>query len=273
MILPGALAERGKYGKDRRVEDALVQVTRQGDVCVLTLNRPAKLNALSTAVERDLGLALSSEAVRTSGAVVLAGAGRAFSAGADMTEFGGRDPAAIAAYYRETGGVYEQLAVLSQPTFAAIHGYCLGGGLELALAADFRVADQTAVFGLPEVSIGILPSSGGTHRLVRLLGTARAKELALLNGRLDAEEALSRGLVTEVVPAGGALTRALELAAGLAALPRLAVAVTKQAIDALAESSREAGLLVERLAYAALAQTDDAQAAVDAFTDRRRLRG
>jgi len=255
------------------VEDALVQVTRQGDVCVLTLNRPAKLNALSTAVERDLGLALSSEAVQTSGAVVLTGAGRAFSAGADVTEFGGRDPAAIVAYYRETGGVYERFAVLPQPTFAAIHGYCLGGALELALAADFRIADQTAVFGFPEVSIGIPPSSGGTHRLVRLLGTARAKELALLNARLDAEEARSCGLVTEVVPAGGALTRALELAAELAALPRLAVAVTKQAIDAMAESSREAGLLVERLAYAALAQTDDAQAAVDAFADRRRLRG
>lgn len=251
------------------MESPLVQVTRQGEVCVLTLDRPAKLNALSTAVERDLGQALAGEAVRTSGAVVLAGAGRAFSAGADVTEFGGRDPAAIAAYYRESGAVYEQLAVLPQPTFAAIHGYCLGGGLELALAADFRVADQTAVFGLPEVSIGILPSSGGTHRLVRLLGTARAKELALLNGRLDAEEALSRGLVTEVVPAGQALTRALELAAGLAALPRLAVAVTKQAIDAMAESSREAGLLVERLAYTALAQTGEAQAAVDTFVDRR----
>ena len=99
-----------------------------------------------------------------------------------------------------------------QPTISAIHGYCLGGGLELALATDFRIADETAVFGFPEVSIGILPSSGGTVRAARLLGPARAKQLILLGGRLDADEALAAGLVTEVVAADGSLERALELA-------------------------------------------------------------
>ncbi len=168
-------------------------------------------------------------------------------------------------YYRDTGAVYERFARLPIPTFAAIHGYCLGGALELALAADFRVADETAVFGLPEVSLGILPSSGGTHQLVRLLGTARAKELALLRERLDAAEALRVGLVTEVVAEGDALDRAVELATRLAELPPLAVSLTKEAIDALGESSREAALLVERIGYAALAQTDEARAALDAF--------
>ena len=243
----------------------LVEVRRAGDVSILTLRRPEKLNAISTAMERALGSALDHDTVRSSRALVLSGEGRAFSAGADVTEFQDRDVAAILAYYRDTGAVYERFARLPIPTFAAIHGYCLGGALELALAADFRVADETAVFGLPEVSLGILPSSGGTHQLVRLLGTARAKELALLRERLDAPEALRVGLVTEVVAEGGALDRAIELATRLAELPALAVSLTKEAIDALGESSREAALLVERIGYAALAQTDEARAALDAF--------
>jgi enoyl-CoA hydratase/carnithine racemase len=248
----------------------LVNIRREGDVCVITLHRPDKLNAISTEVERALGSALDDDSLRTSRALVLAGEGRAFSAGADITEFEDRDPGAIMAYYRDTGAVYERFAGLPVPTLAAIHGYCLGGALELALAADFRIADETAVFGLPEVALGILPSSGGTHRLVRLLGTARAKELALLRERLDAQEALRVGLVTEVVPAGGALARAVELAERLAELPPLAVSLTKEAIDAMGESSRDAALLIERVAYAALAQTDEARAGADAFTRRPR---
>jgi enoyl-CoA hydratase/carnithine racemase len=243
---------------------------REGDVCVLTLTRPKKLNAISTAVERELVACFDDDAVRSSRALVLAGEGRAFSAGADIGEFHDRDPAAILAYYRDTGAVYERFAALPMATFVAIHGYCLGGALELALAADFRIADETAVFGLPEVALGILPSSGGTHRLVRLLGTARAKELALLRERLDAEEALRVGLVTEVVPAGAALERAVQLAQRVAELPPLAVSVTKEAIDALADTSRDAALLVERVAYAALAQTDDARTGLESFAERPR---
>lgn len=244
----------------------LVDIRREGDVSVLTLRRPEKLNAISTAVERALGEALDAEAVRASRALVIAGEGRAFSAGADITEFQSRDPEACIAYYRETGAVYERFAALPVPTLAAIHGYCLGGALELALAADFRIADETAVFGFPEVALGILPSSGGTHRLVRLLGTARAKELALLRERFDANEALRVGLVTEVVPEGEALPRALELAERLATLPQLALSLTKEAIDALGDSSRDVALLVERLAYAALSQTDELRDRVDAFS-------
>ena len=244
----------------------LVDIRREGDVCVLALRRPEKLNAISTAVERALAEALDGEAARTSRALVVAGEGRAFSAGADITEFRERDPEACIAYYRETGAAYERFAALPVPTLAAIHGYCLGGALELALAADFRVADETAVFGFPEVALGILPSSGGAYRLVRLLGAARAKELALLRERLDAQEALRVGLVTEVVPAGEAVPRALELAERLAALPQLAASLTKEAIDALGDSSRDVALLVERLAYAALSQTGELRERVDAFS-------
>jgi enoyl-CoA hydratase/carnithine racemase len=247
----------------------LVDVRADGPIAVVTIRREEKLNALSTAVENALGAALERSEVRHARAVILTGGGRAFSAGADLTEFRDRDPRAILDYYRATGAVYERVAALPVPTIAAIAGWCLGGGLELALACDFRVAEAGATFGLPEVSIGILPSSGGTHRLARLVGAARAKELVLLRERLDAGEAHAFGLVTEVVAAGAALERALAMAERLAALPPLAVAVAKQALDAMPEASREAGLLVERLGYGLLAQTADADEAAAAFTEKR----
>jgi len=243
---------------------SLVEIARDGEVCILTLRREEKLNALSGEVERDLGLALDDSAVRSSACVVLTGAGRAFSAGADITEFRERTAEAVIEYYRSTGNVYERVAALPQPTIAAIHGYCLGGGLELALATDFRIADETAVFGFPEVSLGIVPSSGGTHRLVRLVGPGRAKQLMLTGARLDAPAALAGGLVNEV--AADARARGLELARDLAALPALAVSLTKQAIDLMPETSREAGILIERLAYGMLAQSDDARRLADEWS-------
>ena len=135
-----------------------VLVRREGGVAVLTLDRPAKLNALSTHLETELLRAVEGEHVRTSSAVVVTGGGRAFSAGADVTELQTMTTADIAAYYQGSGRVYERFAALPQPTIAAIAGWCVGGGFELALAADFRVADPTAVFSLPEVAIGIVPS-------------------------------------------------------------------------------------------------------------------
>lgn len=247
----------------------LVGVRREGSVAILTLDRPEKLNALSTALEEDLATALGSEEVETSRAVVIAGAGRAFSAGADVNEMRGQTPGDVLAYYRTSGQVYERVADLPQPSIAAILGYCLGGGLELALACDLRVADATAVFGLPEVPLGIVPSSGGLHRLVRAVGPARAKELMLLRDRFDAEEAERFGLVTLVVPAGTALARAIEVGQELAKLPPLAVEVAKRAVDAAATSSKEAALLIERLAYAALAQTQNHRDSTSAFAERR----
>jgi enoyl-CoA hydratase/carnithine racemase len=244
---------------------SVVEIAREGEVAVLRLNRPEKLNAISSEMERRLHEALASDLVRTSGAVIVAGEGRAFSAGADISEFEGRSPEDVLRYYHETGGVYEELAALPQPTVAAVHGYCLGGALELALALDFRIADETAVFGFPEVSLGILASSGGLHRATRLFGPARAKELFLLAERFGADDARRAGVLTEVVEEGKALERALEVAARLAALPREAVAVTKQAIDAAAVAPREAALLIERLAYAALAQTQAAKDAAAGF--------
>jgi enoyl-CoA hydratase/carnithine racemase len=251
------------------VTRALVDVRREGPTAVITLRRDEKLNALSTALEAAIGDALDHDDVRASACVVFTGGPRAFSAGADVGELRDMDPAAILDYYRATGGVYERVARLSQPTVSAIAGHCLGGGFELALATDFRVAETTASFGLPEVGIGIVPSSGGTHRLVRLLGPARAKELVLLGERFGAEEAHRLGLVTEIAEQGGGLARALELAARIAALPPVAVALAKQVIDAMPDASYEAGLLLERLAYGLLAQTADHAEATVAFTEKR----
>jgi enoyl-CoA hydratase/carnithine racemase len=252
--------------------ERLVEVLTRGRACVVALRREHKLNALSTALEGALAEAIERADVRASACVVFTGGERAFSAGADVSELRDQDPASILAYYRATGGVYERVAGLPQPTISAISGYCLGGGLELALATDLRIADRSAVFGLPEVGIGIVPSSGGMHRLVRLLGVARAKELVLLGDRLGADEARAVGLVTEVVPGGGALDRALELAERMAALPPMALALAKHAIDCMPEASREAGLALERLSYGLLAQTEDAREATEAFTEKRSAR-
>jgi len=251
-------------------DGGLLEVAHEGAVCVLTFRREEKLNAISTAVERRLLDALADPEVQESRCVVFAGGPQAFSAGADLLEQRNEDPAGIEAYYRDTGDVYERIAALPQPTVSAIAGWCLGAGFELALATDFRVAEATAVFGLPEVELGILPSSGGTYRLVRTVGPARAKELMLLRPRFDGEEAYRLGVVTEVVPEGQALPRALELAERIASLPPLAASAAKQAANALAESSREAGILVERLAYAALAQTAEAREAAESFSKRKK---
>jgi enoyl-CoA hydratase/carnithine racemase len=232
----------------------LVGLSRQGQVCVLTLQRDHKLNAISRQMERELCAALERPELRTSRCVVITGGDRAFSAGADIGELGGLSPEAVVSYYQDTGDFAERVAGLPQPTISAISGYCLGGGLELALATDFRVADESAVFGLPETTLGILPSSGGTHRLVRMLGPARARELILLRERVPAAEAHRLGMVTEVVPVGQAPERALAHAERLAGLPALAVQVTRTVIDTMAEASRAAGLELERLAYGLLVQ-------------------
>jgi enoyl-CoA hydratase/carnithine racemase len=245
-------------------DEETVSVRREGAVAVVALRRERKLNALSTAMEERLDAAVASAEVAESRCVVFAGGPRAFSAGADVTEFRDADAASVAAYYAGTGGVYERIARLPQPTVAAISGYCLGGGLELALATDIRIAVASADFGLPEVGLGIIPSSGGVLRLTRAVGPARAKELILRGRRFGADEARAIGLVAEV--ADDAPARALEIAAELAALPPLALRTAKATIDLAAESSREAAILMEQLAYGMLAATPAAQDAATSFT-------
>lgn len=233
-----------------------VEVEVTDGIAVVSLRREAKRNALSTHLEGQLLDALASQAVLSSRAVVVTGGDQVFSAGADVTELREMTPEAIADYYRTTGAVYERLADLRMPTVAAIAGYCLGGGFELALAADFRVADPSALFGFPEVGIGILPSSGGVTRLVRDVGPARARDLVLRGRRFTPDLAERWGLITEVATPGDHLAGALAIAAEVAAAPPLAVELTTQVIDAAAESSHRTALLLEQLAYSALNRTN-----------------
>lgn len=232
-----------------------VEVERHGSVALVRLNREAKRNALSMHLESRLLDALHSQAVQTSAAVVVTGGTTVFSAGADVGEIREMTAQDIFNYYRSSGAVYEIFAQLPQPTVAAITGWCLGGGLEFSLAADLRVADPTAIFGLPEVGLGILPSSGGIARLSRAIGVGRMKDLVLRGRRFSATEALDWGLLTEVTAPGEHISRALELAAELAEAPPLAVRVTKQVLDVAVDSPRQATLLLEQLAYAALNRT------------------
>lgn len=229
-----------------------VEVRRNDAVAVVTLRRERKRNALSTHMESELLQALRSPEVASSRAVVVTGGDSVFSAGADVTELREMTPHAIAEYYRGSGSVYEVFASLPQPTVAAITGYCIGGGLELALAADIRVADPAAVFGFPEIGIGILPSSGGVTRMVRVAGAGRTRDLILRGRRFDASQAEQWGVVSEIAAPGEHIKHAIAIAREIAEYSPLAVRITKQVIDVSLDAPREAALLLEQLAYAVL---------------------
>jgi enoyl-CoA hydratase/carnithine racemase len=238
--------------------DPLVTARREGDICVVRLQREAKLNALSEQMAAHLIAVLASEEVTGSRVVVIAGSARAFSAGADLTEFTDPSPEGNIAYYRGPGRIWELLPELPQPSIAAVSGWAVGGGLELALSADLRIADETARFKLPEVSLGILPSAGGMSRLVRLIGTARAKELILLGDEFGPQRALELGIVNRVVPAGELEAAAMEWAGRLAQQPQTALQVTRELIDRSGEMSMSGSLAAERLAQGMLAHSADA---------------
>ncbi|KWX26104.1 crotonase [Mycolicibacterium wolinskyi] len=229
-----------------------VEVHREDTVAVVTLRRERKRNALSTHMESELLRALRSPEVESSRAIVITGGDTVFSAGADVTELREMTPHAIADYYRGSGSVYEVFAGLPQPTIAAITGYCLGGGLELSLAADIRIADPAAVFGFPEIGIGILPSSGGVTRMVRVVGAGRTRDLVLRGRRFDAGQAELWGIVSEVTAPGEHIKKAMEIARELAERPPLALRITKQVLDVSLDAPTQAALLLEQLAYAVL---------------------
>jgi len=235
-----------------------VEVRRDGDVAVVRLRRERKLNALSTHMESELQRILRGPEVRSSRAVVVTGGDTVFSAGADVTELREMTTQDIVEYYRGSGSVYEEFAALPQPTIVAITGYCLGGGLEFALAADLRVADPVAIFGFPEIDIGILPSPGGVTRIVRAVGSGRARDLVLRGRRLDARQAERWGIVTEIAAAGEHLSHAIAIAHSLAQRSPLALRLTKQVLDVSLDAPREAALLLEQLAYAVLNEAADA---------------
>jgi 2-(1,2-epoxy-1,2-dihydrophenyl)acetyl-CoA isomerase len=250
---------------------AEVEVGRAGGVQTITLNRPDKLNAFTRSVHEELQAALEEARTPAVRAVVITGAGRGFSAGQDLGAFG--EAGDVAAMLRATYHV-NILAIrsLEKPVIAAVNGVCAGAGVSLACACDIRLASDAAFFVPGFVGIGLIPDSGGTYFLQRLLGTARAFEWMTSNRRLTAAEAHAWGLVSEVVEAESFAARVAERAAGLAAGPTRAIAMTKRLYDAAAAATLEEQLEREAEAQAEAAQTDDFREGVTAFGEKREAR-
>jgi enoyl-CoA hydratase/carnithine racemase len=253
----------------RPVSPPRIVVERDGTIVTLTLNRPDKLNAIDGAMLDALGAALGEiERDPEVRAVVLTGAGRAFSAGADITEWTALSPLEFGRSWGLRGhALFDRLAVLAPPVIAAINGIAFGGGLELALGADLRIASHEARLGLPEVTIAALPGWGGTQRLPRLIGPGRAKHMILTGEAIEAARAEAWGLVTEVVAAEALPARARALAARIAANAPLAVQASKRLIDAALPATPAATL--EGHAGALCAATEDAREGRASFVERR----
>jgi enoyl-CoA hydratase/carnithine racemase len=244
-------------------DDAFVSVDRRANgVAVVRLDRP-KMNALSMELLRQLEDAADGLTTEPPGAVVVWGGERIFAAGADVAEFGGPGEA------REISGRFldalEAIADIPRVTIAAISGYALGGGCELALACDLRMAADNAKLGQPEILLGIIPGGGATQRLPRLVGPSRAKDIIFTGRQVGAEEALAMGLVDRVVPHDELLDRAVAWAAELAAGAVLAQAMAKQAIDDGCQGDLAEGLALEQELFAEVFTTEDARIGVASF--------
>jgi enoyl-CoA hydratase len=246
-------------------DETFVSVERRGDgVAVLRLDRP-KMNAMSRALLGQLRDAAQSLVDEPPGAVVVTGGDRIFAAGAEISEFGGPDEA------REIGGLFRDalgaVAAIPRFTVAAINRYALGGGCELALACDWRIAADDARLGQPEILLGIIPGGGGTQRLPRLIGTSKAKELILSGRQVDAKEAHRIGLVDEVVPAFEVQERAIEKAATMAAGAVVAQGYAKAAVDEGIETTLAWGIDREQELFQKVFETDDARIGVQSFLE------
>jgi enoyl-CoA hydratase len=248
-----------------------VRVEREDDIAILTIDRQEKLNALDQQVTEEIGQALLELEAEGPRAIIVTGAGeRAFVAGADISAMSSMSPLE-AKRFSEIG--HAAMALLDRspvPTIAAVNGYALGGGCEVAIACDVRIAAENATFGFPEVSLGILPGMGGTQRLPHLVGPAFAKELIFTGRRIGAEEAREIGLVNRVVPRGEALGAARELAAEIAANGPLAVRHAKAATNRALDVDLVSGLEYEANQFALLFATEDAGEGMGAFAERRK---
>src|SRR4051794_28774555 len=243
--------------------DRLVLVERGDDGVALVTLQNGKGNSLSSELLRQLRAAADDLTADPPGAVVVTGSERIFAAGADISEFGGPQEArAIGTLFLEA---LDAVAAIPRMVIAAVSGPALGGGCELALACDLRIAGENARFGQPEILLGIIPGGGGTQRLARLVGPARAKDLVLSGRQVRAAEALTIGLVDEVVPTGDVLDRALTRAAAFAAGPHLAQALALRAIDEGLDRSLADGLALEQELFTEVFRTEDARIGIASF--------
>ena len=247
-------------------ETILVEVkARTG---IITLNRPKALNALNRQLISEMNAALDHfEADSNIAAIILTGSDKAFAAGADIREM--KDKTFDEVRSENFLSDWDHINSISKPIIAAVSGFALGGGCELAMACDMLIAGDDAQFGQPEIKIGVMPGAGGTQRLTRAIGKARAMELILTGRTIGADEAYAVGLVTRIVPAAATVDAALELAARIASMPPLAVRSAKRAIRDAAELPLTHGLAAERQAFFALFDTGDRHEGMAAFIEKR----
>jgi len=251
------------------VTEPAVLVERAGAVGVALLNRPQRLNALSgelmTALVETLEELDADTEIR---AIVLGGSERAFAAGADVRELA--DATAVSLYESRRRDRWNAIRDLRTPVVAAVSGYCLGGGCELAMLCDVIVASETAQFGQPEINLGVLPGAGGTQRLTRAVGKAVAMDMILTGRTLSAREALAFGLVARVVAREAWLAEAKRVAAEIAARGPIAVRLAKEAVDAAFEAPLAVGIELERRAFSLARASEDAGEGLSAFLEKRR---
>ena len=242
----------------------------EGPVGIATLNRPDALNALNTELLNELAAALEAwDADRAVRAIIVTGSERAFAAGADIKEMA---PKTFPEMHHENlfGAQFDRIARIRKPVIAAVAGHALGGGCELAMACDFIIAADSAKFGQPEITLGIMPGLGGTQRLVRAVGKAKAMDLCLTGRTMDAAEALACGLVARVVPAADLLPETLKAAQKIAAQSLPAAAMVKDAVNRAQEMTLAEGLAYERRAFHAMFATHDQKEGMAAFAAKRK---
>lgn len=246
-----------------------ILVETRGSVGLITLNRPKALNALCTPLIRELGQALDAfEADAEIGAIVLTGSEKAFAAGADIKEMSGKSYMDVYMEDFITNG-WERITTCRKPVIAAVAGYALGGGCEVAMMCDFIIAADNARFGQPEITIGTMPGAGGTQRLTRFVGKSKAMEMCLTGRQMTAEEAERAGLVSRIVPLADLLDDALKTAARIATMSRPVVMMVKESVNRSYEVTLKEGLLFERRVFHSTFATEDQKEGMAAFVEKR----
>lgn len=241
----------------------------EGHVATITLNRPDAMNAFNNQLMDELTAALDAfEADPEVGCIVITGSSKAFAAGADIKEM--RELSYMDAYYRDfITANWERTARCRKPVIAAVAGYALGGGCELAMMCDFILAADNAKFGQPEITIGVSPGAGGTQRLTRFIGKSKAMEMCLTGRMMDAKEAESCGLVSRIVPVEDLLEEAKSVAKKIASMPRATAMLTKEMVNAAYETPLSHGVKFERRLFHSLFATEDQSEGMEAFVEKR----
>ncbi len=246
-----------------------IETRRDGEVLIITLNRPKALNALNAQLMDELTAELvKADADTKIGVIVLTGSEKAFAAGADIKEMATKTFVDVYTEDFITAN-WEAASRVRKPMIAAVAGYALGGGCELAMMCDFILAAETAKFGQPEITIGAIPGSGGTQRLTRFIGKSKAMEMCLTGRMMDAEEAERCGLVSRIIPAESLLAEAVQTAKKIAGLSRPIVMMAKESVNRAYETTMREGILFERRVFHSVFATEDQKEGMNAFTEKR----